>query len=170
MFHYFEDTRLFWFNAHSFEPNIKFELIGILLGEAIFNGIILETYFPAAIYKKLMNVSVGLSDLHELKPEVADNLEKLLNYKEDDFEEVFALNFTVQEEVWGEVKTYELKPGGENIPVTANCKQEYVDLYVDFFLNKQSAPPFNSFYKGFHRVIGGDALQVSLPLRLATPS
>ena len=39
--------------------------------------------------------------------------------------------------MWGEIKTYELKAGGEGIPVTQNNKEEYVELYVDHFLNKQ---------------------------------
>lgn len=137
MFHYYENSRLFWINANSFEPNIKFELIGILLGEAIFNGIILDIKFPSAIYKKLMNYEVDVKDLREIKPDVVDNLEKMLEYKEDDFEDVFGINFTVQEEVWGEIKTYELKQGGEGINVTQDNKEEYVDLYVDHFLNKQ---------------------------------
>jgi ubiquitin-protein ligase E3 A len=35
MFIYNEKTRLFWFNMYSFEPKIKFELIGIILGLAL---------------------------------------------------------------------------------------------------------------------------------------
>lgn len=74
MFHYFPDSRVFWPNAHSFEPNIKFELIGILLGCAIFNGIILDIRFPGAVYKKLLNVPVDLQDMRQIKPDVVQNL------------------------------------------------------------------------------------------------
>lgn len=46
----------------------------------------------------------------------------LLEYEDDDIEEVFCLNFIVSREVLGEVKTTELKPGGANIPVTQSNK------------------------------------------------
>lgn len=55
MFLYNEETRVFWFNTHSFEPNIKFELIGSILGLAIYNSVILDIHFPLIIYKKLLN-------------------------------------------------------------------------------------------------------------------
>lgn len=37
MFSYHKESRLFWFNGLSFESNVKFELIGILMGIAIYN-------------------------------------------------------------------------------------------------------------------------------------
>lgn len=37
MFTYNEDSRMLWFNGNTFETNIKFELIGILMGIAIYN-------------------------------------------------------------------------------------------------------------------------------------
>jgi E3 ubiquitin-protein ligase HERC4 len=45
-----------------------------------------------------------------------------LDYNESDLEEVFALNFEVTREVFGEIKIHPLKPGGENIPVTQENK------------------------------------------------
>jgi E3 ubiquitin-protein ligase HERC4 len=45
-----------------------------------------------------------------------------LDYNESDLEEVFALNFEVTREVFGEIKVHPLKPGGENIPVTQENK------------------------------------------------
>ena len=45
MFTYNEKTKLFWFNLNSLESNIQFELIGIIIGLALFNGIILDIKF-----------------------------------------------------------------------------------------------------------------------------
>jgi hypothetical protein len=56
MFNYYKDTRLFWFNGSTFEPNVKFELIGILMGVAIYNSVILDLNLPIAVYKKLLNI------------------------------------------------------------------------------------------------------------------
>lgn len=37
MFKYSDDSRLYWFNGNTFESTLKFELIGILMGIAIYN-------------------------------------------------------------------------------------------------------------------------------------
>jgi len=37
MLNYYKESRLFWFNGNTFESNVKFELIGILMGIAIYN-------------------------------------------------------------------------------------------------------------------------------------
>jgi E3 ubiquitin-protein ligase HERC4 len=39
-------------------------------------------------------------------------------------------------------------------------RQEYVDLYVDFILNKSIAKHFDAFNKGFHKVCGGRVLRL----------
>jgi predicted MPP superfamily phosphohydrolase len=46
MFNFNEKTVQYYFNGHSHEPNINFELIGILMGLAIYNNIILDVSFP----------------------------------------------------------------------------------------------------------------------------
>lgn len=46
----------------------------------------------------------------------------MLDYNEADLEEVFALNFEVTREVFGEIRVHPLKPDGENIPVTQENK------------------------------------------------
>jgi hypothetical protein len=74
MFNYNKESRLFWFNGSTFESNVKFELIGILMGIAIYNNVILDLNLPIATYKKLLNVHPTLQDLHELSPEYAKSL------------------------------------------------------------------------------------------------
>jgi hypothetical protein len=56
MFTYNEDSRVFWFNGNTFESNLKFELIGILMGLAIYNSNILDLHLPMACYKKILNI------------------------------------------------------------------------------------------------------------------
>ena len=50
------------------------------------------------------------------------SLQDVLDYNEADLEEVFALNFEVKREVFGEIRVQPLKPGGENVPVTQENK------------------------------------------------
>ena len=54
MFTYNEKKRLYWFNGNTHEANINFELIGVLMGLAIYNSIILDMPFPLVCYKKLL--------------------------------------------------------------------------------------------------------------------
>ena len=70
MFTYHQDSRLLWFNGQSLESNFKFELVGVLLGVAIYNSNILDLHLPMACYKKLLNIQPTLSDLTELNPAV----------------------------------------------------------------------------------------------------
>lgn len=44
----------FWFNSYTFESKMKFELIGVIIGLAMFNGMLLDIQFPKVIYKKIL--------------------------------------------------------------------------------------------------------------------
>src|SRR5438552_186482 len=93
MFTWDEDSNYCWFNANSFETSDQYFLVGVVLGLAIYNSTILDIHLPLACYKKLLGVRCGLDDLRSFKPAVASSLEKLLAYEDDDFEEVFCLEF-----------------------------------------------------------------------------
>jgi ubiquitin-protein ligase E3 A len=73
MFNYNEKERLYWFNGHTMEPNVNFELVGILMGLAIYNGIILDLPFPMAAYKALLYNDITFDDLAEWQPEIASS-------------------------------------------------------------------------------------------------
>ena len=85
----------------------------------------------------------------------------LLSYEgEASVEDVFCLNFAVDEDDFGQVITAPLKPGGENIPVTKENREEYVKLYCDFKLNKSVERFYKAFHAGFHKVCGGRVLDL----------
>lgn len=67
MFSIVEETNQFWFNNLSQDVR-EFELIGIILGLAIYNSVILDIHFPSVVYKKLMDERVTLSDLKGINP------------------------------------------------------------------------------------------------------
>jgi hypothetical protein len=46
MFRYYDESRLLWFNPDSLETTLEFSLIGILLGVAIYNSIIVDLKLP----------------------------------------------------------------------------------------------------------------------------
>lgn len=59
-------------------------------------------------------------------------------------------------------KTHKLKPNGENIPVTNESREEYVNLYLNWVLNVAIYEQFRAFYFGFHSVCASNALIVSI--------
>ncbi|XP_046611167.1 probable E3 ubiquitin-protein ligase HERC4 isoform X2 [Neodiprion virginianus] len=160
MFKQYEETRTIWFSEDSLEDEVMYFLIGLLCGLVIYNFIIIDLPFPLALYKKLLQEPVGLADVKDMSPVLAKSLQDVLDYNEPDLEEVFCLHFEVTREVFGEQRIYELITNGSNVPVTLENKQEFVDLYVDYLLNKSVDSHFQAFYQGFHKVCGGRVLEL----------
>jgi ubiquitin-protein ligase E3 A len=73
------------------------------------------------------------------------------------------LTFTADYESWGTTVSTELKVGGKNIEVTNENKEEYVDLLIDFLMNKSIEKMFKSFEKGFNKCCGGEVLSMIEP-------
>lgn len=68
MFRFVEETQTFWFNSLSFENDGQFMLIGIVLGLAIYNGVILDVHFPLVVYRKLLGKRGTFKDLKTSHP------------------------------------------------------------------------------------------------------
>ncbi|XP_055608814.1 probable E3 ubiquitin-protein ligase HERC4 isoform X2 [Uranotaenia lowii] len=161
MFKSYEDSRAIWFTEDYFDSDDgMFALIGILCGLAIYNFTIINLPFPLALYKKLLGEEVQLSDLTELMPTVGKSMQAILDYNEPDLEEVFGLTFSTTRDFFGEMQTIELKPGGERIAVNQENKQEFVQMYTDYVLNKSVEKSFNHFRLGFMKVCGGRVLKL----------
>lgn len=176
MFTHMKDSRCHWFSSWKCDNYSEFQLVGTLMGLAVYNSIALDIHFPLYCYRKLLtpptvpcdqNALVGmatasLDDLQQIMPELAHGLGELLSY-EGNVEEDFYLTFQVFQEEMGVVKPHNLKPGGDKIPVTKQNRKEYVQLYVDFLLNKSIYKQFAAFYHGFHSVCASDALMLLRP-------
>nr|XP_033799293.1 probable E3 ubiquitin-protein ligase HECTD2 isoform X2 [Geotrypetes seraphini] len=171
MFSYHSDSHCYWFNSFKSDNYAEFRLIGTLMGLALYNSITLDIRFPPCCYKKLLsppmfscdqNTPVTLDDLYQIMPELAHGLSELLLY-EGNVEEDFYSTFQVFQEEFGVIKSYNLKPSGDKIPVTNQNRKEYIQLYVDFLLNKSIYKQFATFYCGFHSVCSSDALMLLCP-------
>ena len=71
MFKFNEDVQLYYFNGQTLEPPIYFELIGNLMGIAVYNNTFIDLPFPRACYKVLVDVEPDLDDLRQWEPETA---------------------------------------------------------------------------------------------------
>lgn len=160
MFKEYEETRAIWFSENPFEENNVYFLIGLICGLAIYNFTIVDIPFPLALYKKLLNEPVGLIDVKDLSPSTANSLKNLLEYPDEDLEDVFCVSFEINRDVWGEMVTVELKPNGSSIPVTQENKHEYVSLYIDYVFNKSVESQYDAFHTGFMKVCDGRVLQL----------
>jgi hypothetical protein len=85
MFDYNEESHLYWIKKDTFESPLKFELVGIILGLAIYNGNILDIHFPLALFKKLLNRKLTFEDFAQYDIQVAKSLRSILNYDKEDF-------------------------------------------------------------------------------------
>ncbi|OQR78664.1 ubiquitin-protein ligase E3A-like [Tropilaelaps mercedesae] len=153
MFTLDEETRSYWFNPTSFEADAQFELIGIILGLAIYNNVILDVRFPMVVYRKLFGAKGTYKDLIDYDPNLAKGLHQMLVYNELNIKDVFCQTFQITyNDVFGATLTHDLKPDGAQIAVDHSNKVEFVELYADFLLNKSVEKQFNAFRRGFEMV------------------
>lgn len=161
MFCFNNETQTFWFNPNCFESDAQFTLVGIVLGLAIYNNVILDVHFPPVMYKKLCSKPGSFHDLGEWNTTLYRSLVELLEYEGDDMEDVFMQTFRVgYQDVFGTSLTHDLKTDGDNIVVNQTSKQEFVELYADFLLNKMVERQFRAFRRGFHMVTDDSPLAI----------
>ena len=108
-----ERTRMAWFLPGSMEAEWKFELIGLLVSLAVYNGLTLPVTFPKALYRKLLGEPV--TELHHISdgwPDLASGLTTLLEWDEKDgsVEDVFARTYEFSVSVLGQHITRQMKP------------------------------------------------------------
>ncbi|XP_030674978.1 probable E3 ubiquitin-protein ligase HERC3 [Nomascus leucogenys] len=166
MFTYYQDSNLLWFSDTCFVEHNWFHLIGITCGLAIYNSTVVDLHFPLALYKKLLNVKPGLEDLKELSPTEGRSLQELLDYPGEDVEETFCLNFTICRESYGVIEQKKLIPGGDNVTVCKDNRQEFVDAYVNYVFQISVHEWYTAFSSGFLKVCGGKVLELFQPSEL----
>lgn len=83
-----------WFTINPLEQLHKFELLGVLMGIAVYNGITLPVNFPLIFYKKLLGGEAEcLEDIEEGWPELVKGLRQLLDWEDGDVEDVFCRTY-----------------------------------------------------------------------------
>ncbi|XP_034737614.1 ubiquitin-protein ligase E3A [Etheostoma cragini] len=149
MFSYDDDTKLFWFNSSSLENEAQYTLVGLVLGLAIYNNCILDVHFPMVVYRKLLGKKGTYLDLSDSHPALFQSLKELLQYS-GNVEEDMMLTYQISHtDLFGNPILYDLKEQGDQIPVTKENRQEFVDMYADYILNKSVERQFKAFKKGF---------------------
>jgi ubiquitin-protein ligase E3 A len=63
-----QESRTYWFNPTTLEAEPEFMLLGLVLGLAIYNGVLLDFPLPLALYRKILGQEVKLRDLEDMQP------------------------------------------------------------------------------------------------------
>ncbi|QDS72473.1 hypothetical protein FKW77_009875 [Venturia effusa] len=171
-----------WFQPLSLEPLQTYELLGLLVGLAVYNGITVSMSFPDALYKKLL----GLQDDRRIDdgwPTLLKSLQEMEDWKEGDVADVFVREFAFSCTANGENWTADMRqaksedartrfaglafvPANEapDIPlVTNDTRTEYRKGYIHWLLDVSVAPQYETFAKGFNTVISSRSLNLLSP-------
>jgi alpha-tubulin suppressor-like RCC1 family protein len=153
------DGRSLWINQNCTWCDEEYRLVGILLGLAVYNGVLLDIHFPGVWYQKLLKHKPSLDDLASIDPSLHKGLVQLLQYEPaSDVEAVFCRSFEVSWEEFGSTRTEALITNGSNIAVTGENRHLYVDKMVDWILDRSISSQFQQLYDGFTRVIDPSCL------------
>lgn len=175
-------TRMAWFQPGSAEPLYKLELIGLIIGLAVYNGVTLPLTFPKVLYAKLFgwdedpkhNIT-NVKDIHEGWPDTARGLQALLDWHGEDVSEVFVRTYEFSIDAFGTRVSQDITTRGEwpqfgaevpvaDAPLVTNAnRDQYVVDYIDYLINRSVQPQFSAFKKGFFSVVSERSLKLLKP-------
>jgi ubiquitin-protein ligase E3 A len=160
------DSRYNWIHGSSLEPDSHFELVGMVIGLAAYNGVILDVNFPPLLWRKLQGEVPDLHDMTTAFPVLGRGLGQLLTWSDGDVEDVFVRTFEIAYEVYGQVRFIPLAPGGAELLVTNANREQYVRAYIYHYTVEWVRRPFEALRRGFLKVCGGPALKMCRPAEL----
>ncbi|GAA5843929.1 hypothetical protein JCM3766R1_006107 [Sporobolomyces carnicolor] len=134
-----------------------FKFIGRVLSLAVFHRRFLDAYFITALYKMVLKKKIVLADMESVDAEVFRSLTWIL---ENDIEDVIENTFSAEDDRFGETITVDLKPGGRDVAVTNENKAEYVQLLVEWRVQRRVEDQFKAFLSGFNELIPQELINV----------
>ncbi|KAG7402033.1 hypothetical protein PHYBOEH_007247 [Phytophthora boehmeriae] len=148
----------YWIDPLSGEKNKNhlklFRLAGILIGKALFEGLVLDVHLALPLLKHMLGIPISFSDLEFLDEELHRNCKWL---RSNTHVENLALTFSVMMENGTEV---DLKEGGRNIDVTDENKEEYLRLVLEHRMLDSIADQLQELLMGIYDVVPKALLSV----------
>ncbi|XP_060806949.1 ubiquitin-protein ligase E3C [Amyelois transitella] len=139
---------------------MHYYFVGRMLGKALYENLLVELPLAEFFLSKLC--SSREPDVHalaSLDPGLYRGLLLLRAHRRQDVPDL-GLDFTLVSVELGEQRIDELKPGGANIPVTAENRIEYIHLVADYKLNRQIRLQCNAFKRGLTSVVNAEWLRM----------
>ncbi|KAI8331155.1 HECT-domain-containing protein [Chlamydoabsidia padenii] len=127
-----------------------FEFLGLIIGKALYEGILLDVAFAEFFLKKCLGKTNYLDDLPSLDPELYKGLIQVKNF--DGNVEDLCLDFTLTED-GNQSRSINLVPNGSNIQVTNENRIRYVYLVANYRLNIQIARQCKAFFSGLSTIV-----------------
>jgi len=90
---------------------------------AVFHGLYIDGGFTLPFYKQLLGLPITLDDMASVEQEFYRSLKWMLD---NDIEGVIDTTFSVEHDHFGRLTNHDLKPNGQDLPVTNDNKKEYV--------------------------------------------
>nr|CAH8864314.1 unnamed protein product [Trichobilharzia regenti] len=127
-----------------------FRFVGRFIALALYHARFIDSGFTLPFYKRMLNKNLTLADIETVDLEYYNSLKFIQesNINECGLDVYFAMDY----EILGEIRTHELKPGGKDILVTDENKQEYIDLMVNWRFSRGVEDQTNAFLTGFEDV------------------
>ncbi|KAL9131666.1 MAG: hypothetical protein Q9217_000477 [Psora testacea] len=136
-------TRMSWFQVGSLEPSYKFELLGVLVSLAVYNGLTLPFTFPLALYMKLLHHEPDhVDDIADGWPELTKGLRALRDWEDGDVEHVFMRDYVFSVDVFGETLNVDMSEQSRRRRVVRQHVQEDLEGHGD-------PPPSSHQAQGF---------------------
>ncbi|XP_076044003.1 WW domain containing E3 ubiquitin protein ligase suppressor of deltex isoform X2 [Oratosquilla oratoria] len=128
-----------------------FKFIGRFIAMALYHGKFIYSGFTMPFYKRMLGKKITMKDLEAIDPEFYNSLVWI---KENNIEECgLELTFSTDFEVLGKISEVELKEGGKDIAVTEENKEEYVNLMMQWRLERGQVEQTRQFLDGFAEVV-----------------
>ncbi|KAG8570509.1 hypothetical protein GDO81_011294 [Engystomops pustulosus] len=128
-----------------------FCFIGRFIAMALFHGKFIDTGFSLPFYKRMLSKKLTIKDLESIDPEFYNSL---IWIRDNNIEECnLEMYFSVDMEILGKVTSHDLKPGGVNILVTEENKEEYIGLMAEWRFSRGVEEQTKAFLDGFNAVV-----------------
>ncbi|CAF0834292.1 unnamed protein product [Didymodactylos carnosus] len=135
-----------------------FRFIGRFVAMALYHGKFIDNGFSMPFYKRMLGKKLTILDLESLDPDFYNSLTWIKNNnlsENDDLE----LYFNSSYELLGKVEYEELKPGGNEIKLTEENKEEYIELLTQWRFKRSVEPQTKAFLLGFNEVVPSQWIQ-----------
>jgi len=136
----------------------QYRFLGILLGMCLYHGDLISFRFSRPFLKLLLGKPVQFSDLEEVDPTYYRSLCWILESKKHDNQEDpveqlgIHFNVEIKDDQNGEVRSFELLPGGKDLLVTNRNKRHFVELVAEWRLECSIKRKLEAIQEGIAQV------------------
>jgi hypothetical protein len=171
-----ENTRLCWIRPVLDYDVRMYEMVGVMMGLSIYNGVMMNLQFPKVLWKVLVMPNEALiaamserhqlftlDDLEEGWPVLGCGLRQLIQWDDGEVEDVFCRDYEISMDVFGQgIVTTSLMPNKQDpvVPVTNINREAYVQDYCTYFMYTAQKEQLLAMRRGLWSVIGSRALNL----------